>query len=333
MRFSHSFFYLFVVFYSSYGFSAVPMAQQLGQPLTISQNLQVDNLNISGIAFPFTFMALATDEGNALQILSSTDNHTWQNHSVIHLNNLPDELDIEALAWQKPYLYALGSHSAKRKKIKANKTQKENIKRLSQTSLEPARQALFRIELDSKAKVKSINVLSLQKILSANSVISPFIGIPSKENGIDLEGLTIDKKGRLLIGFRGPVLRGNIATILRIKLAKNAFTIPSSKGLYIETIGTGVRGMTHIPNTHDFLILTGAMGDQPLPYQVSIWDGKNALPSSNSNKTIKTLCKLPDLKGKAEGIHFIKQTKKKIEFLIVFDGLKNGQPTQFKCNL
>jgi len=332
-----------ITFYSGYTLAAVQMAKLLKQPFTISQNLDIDNLNVSGVAFPYSFMALATDEGNELQILSSSGNHSWQNHSLITLGNQSVELDIEALAWQEPYLYVLGSHSAKRKKIKDNKSQKNNLKRLAETSLEPARQQLFRIELDSNAQVKGMDVLSLEKTLSSHPILAPFIGIPSKENGIDLEGLAIDKKGRLLVGFRGPVLRGNIASVLRIKLAKKEFEVKSSTLLFLPTIGTGLRGLSEMTidqassKEYPFLVLTGAMGDQSLAYQVSVWDGKNALPGKDVNSSFTLLCQLPEIpniqKGKAEGIQFLRQINHKIQFLIVFDGLKNGKPTPFECDL
>jgi len=341
MRFYHSLFTIFISVYSTAGLSATQTAKQLNQPFTITQNLEVDNLNVSGIAFPYSFMALATDEGNELQLLSSKAQDTWQNHSIITLSNNPDEIDVEALAWQEPYLYVLGSHSAKRKKIKNNISQKDNIKRLSKTSLEPARQQVFRVELDESGQVKSIHHLSLNDVLKSNEILAPFIGIPSKENGIDLEGLAINSKGRLLVGFRGPVLRDNIATVLQVKLDNKDFEVKSSKLLFLPTDGTGVRGLSEISpsqNTskdNEFLVLTGAMGDQTLPYKVSIWNGKNALPGKKSKGSFTTLCQLPDneitQKGKAEGIQFIHQKGNKIEFIIVFDGLKNGQPTYFEC--
>lgn len=334
---------MLITLYSGYTFAAVQKAKIVNQPFTLLQNLDIDNLNVSGIAFLYSFMVLATDEGNELQILSSSGNNSWQNHSLITLGNQSVELDIEALAWQEPYLYVLGSHSAKRKKIKDNKSQKSNIKRLAETSLEPARQQLFRIELDSNAQVKNMDVMSLEETLKSHSILAPFIGIPSKENGIDLEGLAIDAKGRLLVGFRGPVLRGNIASVLRIKLAKKGFEVKSSKLLFLPTTGTGIRGLSEMTTDqaslkeYPFLVLTGAMGDQPLAYQVNIWDGKNALPGKDINNSFTLLCQLPELtnlqKGKAEGIQFLGQTNHKIEFLIVFDGLKNGKPTHFECNM
>ncbi|MDX1353737.1 MAG: DUF3616 domain-containing protein, partial [Thiomicrorhabdus sp.] len=113
---------------------------------------------------------------------------------------------------------------------------------------------------------------------------------------------------------------------------KNSFKVKSSKLLFIETIGTGIRGLSATNLTQQHLVLTGAVGDQPLPYQISIWDGKNAIPGTDAKPSFKHLCDLPVANGKAEGIQFMEQTKDKIAFLVVFDGLENGQPTAFECH-
>lgn len=302
------------------------------QAWSFSNPLKIDPLNISGIVVNKQFMALATDEGNQIELFKPANNQSWQSlHSITLTNNL-DEIDIEALAWQKPYLYALGSHSAKRKKIKDNFSQKDNIKRLQQTFLEPARQQLFRIELNSQAQMVEIQTLSLTEVLANHPVFKTFVGIPSKENGIDIEGLAIDHKGRLLFGFRGPVLRGNITAVLRVQLEKKAFKIKKTKTLYLNAQGRGVRGLSE--TDQGVLVLAGAVGDQFMTYQVYLWNGKNALQGRDQNPNSFThLCDLPDTGGKPEGIQFIKFNQNNIEFVIVNDGLTNGKPTQYQCPL
>jgi len=293
--------------------------------------INIDPLNISGVVVTEQFMALVTDEGNQLELFKLSTNG-WQSLQVITLTKSLDEIDIEGLAWQKPYLYALGSHSAKRKKIKDSASQKENLKRLQETSPEVARQQLFRIELNSQFAATDIQSVSLQPLLEANPILKNFIGLPSKENGIDMEGLAIDHEGRLLIGLRGPVLRGNIGSIFRIETKKKRFEIKKSKLLYFDAEGRGVRGLTETPN--GFLVLTGAMGDQPMSYQVYRWNGKNALAGSDAKDSdFSYLCDLPDSKGKPEGIQFLKQSPQHIEFMIVEDGLNQGQPTSYRCKL
>lgn len=333
-------------------FNANPAtANTLATPLndqawSFSTELGIDPWNISGIVVTADFMALATDEGHQIQLFKPLKKHAgikaWQSHQVITLDDsiaaLITELDIEGLAWQAPYLYAIGSHSVKRAKLKDNKSEKQNLKRLQTISRESARQQLFRIQLDEHHKAVAVESLSLAEELQNHPTLALFAGIPSKENGVDIEGLAMDSKGRLLVGLRGPVLRGNIATVLRLKLHKKKFKIKSVKTLYLPLAGRGIRGISEITDTgemaSDFLLLTGAVGDQDLSYQVYRWDGENALPSESASKTaLRYLCDLPSSRGKPEGIEFLQNTATNIEFIIVQDGLKNGQPTVFSCPL
>ena len=316
-------------------FANVSIANQIAKPLknqawSFAEPLTIDNLNISGVVKTDDFMALASDEGNQIEIFKQDSKGIWQTHHLVTLSDNTNEIDLEALAWQKPYLYALGSHSAKRKKVKSSLSQKENVKRLEKTYLEPARQQLFRIELNNKNKAVDIQSLSLSDELANHSILKSFVGIPSKENGIDIEGLAVDSKGRLLLGFRGPVLRGNIVPILRLKLAKESFAIKKSKTLFLTLSGVGVRGLAETAD--EILVLSGANGDQTIPYQIALWNGKNAITGSdNDDNNLRSVCDLPNLKGKPEGIEFISKTQKSIQFWIIQDGLKNGKAQAFEC--
>ncbi|MEA1989295.1 MAG: DUF3616 domain-containing protein [Pseudomonadota bacterium] len=333
MHFIHS----VIVVFSTLLFANLSLANQIAKPINnhawlFAEPLTIDNLNISGIVKTDDFMALASDEGNQVEIFKPDSKGIWQKHHLVTLSNNTYEIDLEALAWQKPYLYALGSHSAKRKKVKSSLSQKENINRLEKIYLEPARQQLFRIELNSKAKSVDIQSLSLTEELANHPILKSFIGIPSKENGIDIEGLAVDSKGRLLLGFRGPVLRGNIVPVLRLKIEKKRFAIKKLKTLFLTLSGNGVRGLSETKN--QFLVLTGANGDQTTPYQVCLWNGEPELAGKDSNPSnLDLLCDLPGLKGKPEGIQFMKQTQGHIDFLIVQDGLKNGLALPFRCLL
>mgnify|MGYP000025309301 CR=1 FL=1 len=343
MRFIH----FIIVLFSALSFSCVsfanPIAKPIAQPIknhtpqggikawSFAEPLKIDNLNISGIVKTDDFMALASDEGNQIEIFKQDSKGLWQSHDLVTLSNNIDEIDLEALAWQKPYLYALGSHSAKRKKVKSSLSQKENIKRLEKIHLEPARQKLFRIELNNKAKAVDIQSMSLSSELASHPILKSFVGIPSKENGIDIEGSAVTPKGKILIGFRGPILRGNAVPVLKIKLDKKDFKIKSTKTLYLHLNGSGIRGISEMPN--GYLVLSGAVGDQPLPYNIYRWDGKNQLLGSNQQpNNLKMLCELPSSIGKPEGIQFIQEQQNSIEFIIVEDGLQNGQPTSYHCS-
>ena len=52
--------------------------------------------------------------------------------------------------------------------------------------------------------------------LAGEPLLRPFLPIPSKDNGLDIEGITA-RGDRVLLGLRGPVLRG-IALVAELRL-------------------------------------------------------------------------------------------------------------------
>ncbi|WP_127470006.1 DUF3616 domain-containing protein [Thiomicrorhabdus aquaedulcis] len=299
------------------------------QAWSFDKHLKIDPLNISGVVVSGDFIALATDEGSSIELYRKR-NGVWHAYKVVPLSDSVDELDLEGLAWQAPYLYATGSYGLKRKKLKDDLNQKDNLKRLQPIELETSRQQLFRIELDNDFNPKEIQTLSLADIVKDDPILKPFSGLPSKENGVDIEGLAVSPQGELILGLRGPLLRGNLVPLLRVTLAKKSFKVKEVTPLYLELQGRGIRGLSETPN--GYLVLAGATGDQPLPYQVYHWSGENGLPGTDRKaNTLRHLCELPEGAGKPEGIQFLAQAAQHIEFLIVQDGLKDGQPTAFSC--
>ncbi|SEQ58865.1 Protein of unknown function [Nitrosomonas ureae] len=65
-------------------------------------------------------------------------------------------------------------------------------------------------------------------------------GIPGKDNGIDIEGLACTLDGRVLVGMRGPVLRG-IAIIL--ELAPERIDSPNTKADQLQLTKIGPTGL------------------------------------------------------------------------------------------
>lgn len=82
----------------------------------------------------------------------------------------------------------------------------------------------------------------LTEALRFDPHLAPFLAIPSKDNGFDVEGLAV-RGDRVLLGLRGPVLRG-WAVVLELEL---------------EEVGTGLLGLRPI-------------GDQGAPYRKHFLD-------------------------------------------------------------
>lgn len=314
--------------------------------------------NISGVAAKGGLLVVGADEGGDVLVFKQKDELEYNEteHVCIPLDGKKcgdarkgAEIDIEGIAWGTKYLYVIGSHSIARKKVKSKKTPEENRQRLETIKVEPTRDQLFRVELDKQGKVAhgtKIQQLSLRKLLVNHPVLSIFTPIPSKENGIDIEGLAVkevDGHDQLYIGFRGPVLRGNHALVMVLDFERGEFTESSIKQdaehpkvHYLNLGGRGIRGMTELENG-GFLLLTGPVGDALLGddksiYQVVFWNGKE---DDLAGVAGKILCNIPTPDGtKAEGIELLNKNRAATDvyhFVIVYDGAEKGGATVFTC--
>ncbi|WP_178861696.1 DUF3616 domain-containing protein [Thiomicrorhabdus cannonii] len=295
-----------------------PSALQAGSPelLPIQGKLDIDNRNISGLVVTERFAVVATDEGNALQILKNHNgNYAVKKNGVVHLTDNSAELDLEGLAWQAPYLYAIGSHSRKRKKIDIDASDKDNLNRLSRIIHEPSRHQLFQIELMNNAEVKQIRATSLDKWIAQEPILAPFSALPSKENGIDIEGIAVDGE-KLYVGFRGPVLRGNLTPILQFKLDSQTFSLAKQQLKLLNLGGLGIRDMA--ANQGKLWLLTGPVNETPYLFQLFSWQGQQALTPLPPAQTLKG----DWLTDKPEAIAFDPQHPQQL--WLAQDGAKNG---------
>ncbi|WP_133271460.1 DUF3616 domain-containing protein [Hymenobacter radiodurans] len=186
---------------------------------------------------------LSCDERTTIERLRLVGPHEFGEHCSYELTDLLDlpsdedeEIDIEGMGEADNYLWLIGSHSLKRKKPDHKDTDTaKQIARLAKIEEEPNRYLLARIPLVLNAKTgnyelhkeaphpsdpsKMLTVSQLHSnsdsdanelfdFLSEDPHLKPFIKIPGKDNGFDIEGLAAAPDGRLFVGLRGPVLRG-----------------------------------------------------------------------------------------------------------------------------
>lgn len=331
------------------------------EPLSIDGHLITQDekpnisYNISGIASNGKILIIGADEGADVLVFNkhNTLGYTEAEHVCISLDNKScgserkgKEIDIEGIAWGKRYLYVIGSHSKARKSVKSDRSVKENQERLHTIKIEPTREQLFRIKLDDHGKPaqgSKIKQISLRNLLANHRLFSLFLAIPSKENGIDIEGLAvkeIDGEDRLYIGFRGPVLRGNHAIIMELEFEQGKFKenkiLDNPEIHFLNLAGHGIRGMTELASG-GLLLLAGPVGDalttdEKSRYQLFFWDGK----SSQFGTPLKPICDIPTAtNSKAEGIELLNKGKTATEdyrFVVVYDGAQKGGATLFTCS-
>ncbi|MEA5463686.1 DUF3616 domain-containing protein [Leptothoe sp. PORK10 BA2] len=314
----------------------------------------IANFTIDGTPY----LAVGSDESKKqLQLLKQTADqvYTIDQNLEIELPTPDDgnEIDIESIAFDpdNTQLYIIGSHSQKRQTVKIDKkTAAENRQRLADANIAPEtdRNRIFQVTLKPKTgKVKGeIKTVDYLKTLFAqDDYLKRFIDIPSKENGIDIEGLAY-QKGQLFLGFRGPILRGNYVPVMvidqdafdRTKALKTKDLKAKDPKPYelrfVQLNGGAIRDMTAVDD--GFLIIGGPMGDAPGPYNLYFWDGTDMVYGKDRLPPMPpALIQLENIQpplgddgtpGKPEGITVLEETITGYKALIIYDGIKGGGP-------
>jgi hypothetical protein len=193
--------------------------------------------NLSGAAFTGDWLWVAGDEACAIDRLHRLDPAgpellrfgEVRDFPLAELLDLPgdadEEADLEGMAVQDGLLWVVGSHGLKRKNAKAGKDDATNAKRLAKLALDGNRRLLacLPIEAEGDGEPRLVReardgrrALRLQGDAKSNPLtealaddphFGPYLEIPGKDNGFDIEGLALHGR-RLLLGLRGPVLRG-----------------------------------------------------------------------------------------------------------------------------
>ncbi len=203
------------------------------------------------------------------------------------------------------------------------------------------RNRIFQVSLKSKSgKVKSINQIdNLKKVFKKDDYLNRFIDIPSKENGIDIEGLAF-QDNQLFLGFRGPILRGNYVPVMVISCKAFESKVKDYEIRFVQLNGGSIRDMAAVDG--GFLIIGGPMGDAPGPYGIYFWDGSDMVygtdrpmpmpPAVVQLEEIVVPVGADGAMGKAEGITVLEETATGYKVLIIYDGLKDGGPQMWHVN-
>ena len=279
--------------------------------------------NFSAVVLHGSHLWLGGDEGTSIDRMTREADGNFGSHTrfdLAPLLQLPgggEEIDIEGLAVDGGYLWLIGSHSLKRKKAEAGKTAAENIKRLADVGADGNRFTLARVPLDSSGKpVKKQGELTVARLqgdargnllteaLKKDDHIGPFVprvssgaidGIPSKDNGLDVEGLAVSGN-RVFLGLRGPVLRG-WTVVIELKVTDGSSGVLMLDDLgsssvrfrrhFLQLEGLGVRDL--VIHGKDVFALAGPTMDLDGPVCIYRWS--NALEQGADSLTF-----LKDLK-------------------------------------
>ena len=272
--------------------------------------------NLSGAAFTGDWLWVAGDEACGIdrlrrldpigsEALRFGDVHDFPLANLLDLPGLlEEEADLEGMAEADGFLWVVGSHGLKRKNAKPDRDNAENAKRLAKTSLDGNRRLLACIPIEvntigepllvrkSKDGRKALRLKGdaqtnlLTRALADDPHFGPYMAIPGKDNGFDIEGLAVDGS-RLLLGLRGPVLRGWSALLeiaieargdqLRLVPLDDCGTLIRKHFLQLD--GLGVRDL-HFSGD-DLYILAGPTMVLNGEIRVFKWHGARALLAAN----------------------------------------------------
>lgn len=249
--------------------------------------------DVSAVARLGDSLFLACDETSTIEVMHRTGERSFGEHETVHLDELfalPDpggELDIEGLAIDDSRLWIIGSHSCTRRKPKkGTPVDARAIERLAEIRPNANRHFLGCVPLvplgerrwtvgDPGAMLavkRDSNALS--RALMRDPHIAPFIGVPAKENGFDIEGIAI--AGDLVaVGLRGPVVN-DWGCIVSFEAKAKRKKIEVGKPLdyrkhWLKLRGLGVRDLK--VDGADLLILAGPTQALDGPVRVYRWAG------------------------------------------------------------
>jgi hypothetical protein len=166
-------------------------------------------------------------------------------------DDTPAEADIESLAVCAGALWICGSHCNVRFQTKKDRKKEADgrpYRLRSKFNSRAGRHLLGKVTLTDEGgtPAKRGSRLpfrkskgSLHGILKDNPFLKPFIGLPSKENGLDIEGFTTSDGKSLFLGLRGPRV-DRYAVVVELKSAK-----PKMATHFLDLDGLAVRDLAH----------------------------------------------------------------------------------------
>ena len=250
--------------------------------------------------------------------------------------DLPDgrtgEMDIEGIAISEGYLWVCGSHSLKRDKPEDGDLAEmkgidwdANRGFLGRVPLVDREDGLFAPVLRHDAldgapgraaamlKMKRKEAKApLRRMLADDPLIGPFVPLPAKENGLDIEGLAV-RGNEVLLGLRGPVLRG-LAMLVRLELEETGGGRLKRRRLQngqrytlhaLDLNGQGIRDLAW--QGERLLILGGATTDLEALQSVFALPGFRPEVAVYPREAVGRVLDLPIVRGAdhAEGIALI----------------------------
>jgi hypothetical protein len=185
---------------------------------------------------------------------------------------------------------------------------------------------------------------ALTRLLREDPHLAPYLAIPSKDNGFDIEGLAAAPGGRLFLGLRGPVIDG-WACVLEIAVTTHSRRdgelvfrrLPGSsrsvrQGVryrkhFLDLEGAGIRDLCLAGR--DLLILGGPPMRGKGKARVHLWKDALAVKRDRmiGRRDLPKLLELPyrEKKSHPEGITLVGQRGKRVLLMAIYESVDKDQ--------
>jgi hypothetical protein len=263
---------------------------------------------ISGVASIGDTLWVVSDETRAIERLRRTRAGAYAAHASFPLDDylrLPGkkrlEADVEDLDIADGYLWMVGSHAADREMPEGDHPAPSTIaKTLAKVERHGVRCLIARIPMvasgglwalerrDESGDVRRVAARldgdaeenALVRALRGDRHLDPYLDLPGKENGLDIEGIAVAGK-RVLLGLRGPVLHEwsvileieprETRDVSRLRLGRFGAEAKRYRKHFLKLGGLGIRGLCrHGP---DVLVLAGPLNSPDGPSRLYRWRG------------------------------------------------------------
>lgn len=237
--------------------------------------------NLSGVAADGGFLWTVSDEGRTFERLEAQGDAyvlSCQYRIDELIADWPGaqegkggaELDLEAVDVAQSALWLCGSHCHVR--LASEDDDKDQIR--AEIRRRPSRHLLARITLKDDAsrpgKVKTAPRKgrgSIRGALAGDAYLRPFLDLPSKENGLDIEGLAVTED-EVLLGLRGPRL-DNSAVVVHLRLNKE-LEVKSYRLSFLDLGSLAIRDLSRSGSA--IFIIAGPVADARGPFRLYRWE-------------------------------------------------------------
>jgi len=232
------------------------------------------------------------------------------------------EVDIEAVTTLGDRVFLVGSASLKRKKPKDGDHSGKRLEEIVPASGAGADYSNYVYELRASAEngglpeFELVGARDVRELLLRLPLIATFKDVPSKDNGLDVEGAVVSG-GYFYFGLRGPVLRGR-ALVVR---TRPDFSEPETYTLDLR--GLGVRALTADGATgRGLYVLAGPTLPRDDQFELYRFTAADKSPDDVRTNDVTLVTSVPSTDGKRpEGLFSLGS-----ELCVVSDGVVGGAP-------